>query len=982
MKSPMRVLRALVPLLLFAPLPTSAQQAAPVLAPAPAADDALPPQRYAKPNDPWLFRGTDIPVDKDWLFGEMPNGVRYAVRHNGVPPGQVSIRIRIDAGSLYEKPSEQGFAHLIEHLTFRESKYLGNAQAIPTWQRLGASFGTDTNAQTTPTQTVYQLDLPAVTKANLNESMKLLTGMIEAPALSYANLRTEVPIVLAERRERLGADERVEAATRETMFAGHLLAERPPIGTVKTLEEATPQAVRAFHDRWYRPENTVVVVVGDYDPQYLASLVEKWWGDWAMPGKPTPAPDFGAPQPPQGADPANPVGETRVVVEPSQPRGFNYAYLRPYHQVVDNLEYNRGNLIDSIALAVINRRLEARARHGGAYLFANVNNQNISRSAAGTFVSFAPLSSDWHAALRDVRGVIADALAKPPTQAEIDREVAELDVVFANQVQQTTIQAGSQLADDLVNAVDIGEAIGSPELFLQVFRSMKSRFNPKEVFAHTRKLFQGTVIRAVYLTPQAGEADAGTIAAALREKPKSDASGRATGRPVNFASLPPIGTPHEPVSRKPLGLSVDVNPIEEIAYANGVKAQVWNSGNEPGRVTVRVRFGSGSRGFAGTDAVYARLGQMALVSAGEDGLDQDALDRISTGRKMGFDFNIKDAVFTFEAQTRQEDLADQLYLFAAKLAIPRWDAGPILRAKATAKLAYNSYGSTPATVLQRDMEWLLNDRDPRFATPTPAQLDKATVEGFRRVWAPLLKQGPIEVDVFGDLDPDKAVAALNRTFGALPPREPIPPEVLARQVKFPAPNAQPVVLLHSGEPDQAAAVIAWPTGGGSAVLPESRKLEVLADVFSNRLLDAMREKAGASYSPQVSSDRPTDMATGGRFVAMAQLPPDLVPDFFTAADKIASDLAATGPSADELGRATEPLRQLLLRLETGHTFWLNQLEGATTDPNKVRMLPSLMRDYTQVTPDEMRALAAKYLQPGQAYRIEVLPEKKAGGTAH
>jgi zinc protease len=977
---PTRALRALVPLLLFAPVPSAAQQAAPAPLSVPATDEALPPPRYAKPNDPWIFRGTDIPVDKAWLFGELPNGVRYAVRHNGVPPGQVSIRVRIDAGSLYEKPSEQGFAHLIEHLTFRQSKYLGNAEAIPFFQRLGLALGSDTNAQTTPTQTVYQLDLPAVTKANLNDTMKLLTGMIEAPTLSEANLRTEVPIVLAERRERLGADARVEEATRQTMFAGQPLAERPPIGTVETLEAATPQSVRAFHDRWYRPENTVVVVVGDYDPQYLAALVEKWWGDWHMPGKPTPAPDFGAPHAPAGADASNPVGETRVVVEPSQPRGFNYAYLRPYHQVIDNLEYNRGNLIDSIALAVINRRLETRARHGGAYLFANVDNQNISRSATGTFVSFAPLNADWKSALRDVRGVIADALAKPPTQAEIDREFAELDVVFANQVQQTTIQAGSQLADDLVNAVDIRESIGSPELFLQVYRNMKSRFNPREVFAHTQKLFKGTVIRAVYLTPKAGEADAASIAAALRQKPKPDASGRGSGKPVNFAGLAPIGPPHAPISRKPLGLNVDANPIEELVYANGVKAQVWNSGNEPGRVTVRVRFGAGSRAFTGQTAVYARLGEMALVSAGEDGLDQDALDRISTGRKMGFDFDIKDAVFTFDAQTRQEDLADQLYLFAAKLAVPRWDAGPIERAKATAKLAYNSYGATPASVLQRDMEWLLSDRDPRYATPTPEVLDTVTPEGFRQVWEPLLKQGPVEVDVFGDFDPEAAVAALNRTFGALPARLPIPPDVLTRGIKFPAPNAEPVVLHHSGEADQAAAVIAWPTGGGYGVLPENRKLEVLAEVFSNRLLDAMREKAGASYSPQVNSNRPVDMTSGGRFLAEAQLPPAVVPDFFAAADKIAADLATTGPTPDELARATEPLRQLLLRLETGHTFWLNQLEGATTDPNRVTMLPSLMRDYTQVTPDEMRALAARYLVPGKAYRIEVLPQEK-GDTA-
>ena len=172
-------------------------------------------------------------------------------------------------------------------------------------------------------------------------------------------------------------------------------------------------------------------------------------------------------------------------------------------------------------------------------------------------------------------------------------------------------------------------------------------------------------------------------------------------------------------------------------------------------------------------------------------------------------------------------------------------------------------------------------------------------------------------------------------------------------------------------------MVAWPTGGGSARLPESRKLELLGDVFQNRLLDAMREKAGASYSPQVQATWPLDMPSGGRFVALTQLPPALVPEFFAAADKIAADLAATGPTVDELARATEPLRQLLNRLETGHTFWLNQVEGATTDPNRVTQLPSIMNDYTQSSPAEMQALAAKYLQPSKAFRIEVLPEKSA-----
>ena len=43
----------------------------------------------ASPKTPWLYRGSDIPQDKEWIFGELPNGVRYAVRKNGVPPVEV-----------------------------------------------------------------------------------------------------------------------------------------------------------------------------------------------------------------------------------------------------------------------------------------------------------------------------------------------------------------------------------------------------------------------------------------------------------------------------------------------------------------------------------------------------------------------------------------------------------------------------------------------------------------------------------------------------------------------------------------------------------------------------------------------------------------------------------------------------------------------------------------------------------------------------
>lgn len=970
--------RTLVVLLAPAVLlqPVLAQQATtPRPAAAAPAEAPIPtPRALQSKEEAWLYRGSDVPVDEQWLFGQMKNGLRYAVRRNGVPPRQVAIRVRIDAGSMYETDSEQGYAHLLEHMLFRESKYLGQAEAISAWQRLGATFGSDANAETSPTHTVYKLDIPNIDRAKLSESFKLLSGMIREPVINDSNVAAERPIVLAEKRERGGAGERMADLTRKTFFAGQRLAVRNPIGTDETLKAASGKAVKAFYDRWYRPENTVIVVAGDADPMVLAGLVEQWFGDWKGTGKPGVAPGFGDPVAPAGAPipsgPAAPIGELAVGFETDLPRSLTYAVMRPWRPVNDTIAYNEGLLIDAVAQAIINRRLESRARGGGSFLYAQVQQDDVSRSTDATFVTFAPLTGDWQAALADVRAVIADALANPPTQEEIDREVAEFDVVFANQVEQESVQAGPTLADNLVNAVDIRETVAAPDVVLGVFRGMKGRLNPKEVLARTQALFEGTVTRAVYVTPTAGEADVPALRMALTKEAVVDGSVRLAAQSISFADLPPVGAAGTVAAARPIG----VLEVEQIEFANGVKALLWANDAEPGRVTVRVRFGAGHRAFDKDNAVYAQLGEAALVGSGIGELGQNEIDRLATGRKLGFDFGIDDAVFTLTAQTRSEDVNDQLYLFAAKLGMPRWDKDPVLRAKAAAELAYKTYSTSPGGVLNRDLEYLVTGGEQRFATPDPAALAAATPEGFRQAWEPLLKQGPVEVLVFGEFDKAAVAEQLRLTFGALAPREPIPSKIAARVPGFAPAADKPAVVTHRGDANQAAAVVAWPSGGGVASLRESRQLEILTQLFNNRLLDALRERAGASYSPQVFSSWPTDLASGGRITALAQLEPEFVPVFFAEADRIAKDLAANPPTADELARVTEPLAQMIRRASTGNQFWLYNLEGATSDPQRVALLRTLLADYSQTSPQAMQLLADRYFAKSAPFRLAVIPE--------
>ncbi|MEO0033575.1 MAG: hypothetical protein RIS94_3333, partial [Pseudomonadota bacterium] len=755
---------------------------------------------------PWLYVGSDVPHDPAWTFGVLPNGLRYAVRHNGVPPGQVSIRILVDAGSLYETDAQRGYAHLIEHLSFRDSKYLKAGEAIPTWQRLGATFGSDTNAETSATQTVYKLDLPDATAPKLDETFKLLSGMITAPIFTPVGVKTEVPIVLAEMRERTGPQARVVDATRSLFFAGQPLASRSPIGTVDTLNAATADSIKAFHDKWYRPDNAVIVVAGDADPQTLVAEIKQWFGGWKGAGKKPPQPDFGTPVAPAGADPKNPVGEAAVLVEPDLPRVFNYAILRPWHKVNDTIVYNQGLMIDRLGLALINRRLETRARGNASFLAASVEQQRISRSADATVVTITPLGNDWKGAVRDVRAVIADALATPPSPEEIAREVAEFDVAFKVPVETQETLAGSKLADDITDAVDIRETVANPDTVYGIFKKSTPLFTPQAVFQHTQGLFKGAVIRPVLITPTASDGTEADVRAALTAPVDAASGSRIAASTLKFADLPPVGQPGALKDAEQAGLL----GIERVELANGVKALLWSNAAEPGRIIVRVRFGGGYSVIDPKDAVYGPLGQTALMDAGIGALSRDDLDRLATGRKLSLDFDIDDTAFRMSADTRPADLEDQLYLFAAKLATPRWDANPVLRARAAARLQYESTNASPISVLQRDLPWLMKDGDPRYATPNPAELEKASPEGFRRVWEPLLRQGPVEVDLFGDFKREDAIAALEKTFGALPARDPLPATGFAPHI--PAHNDAPLVLTHHGDANTAAALVAWPTG--------------------------------------------------------------------------------------------------------------------------------------------------------------------------
>ena len=919
------------------------------------ADDAVP----------WLYENSDIPVDTTWTFGELDNGLRYAVKHNGVPPDQVSIRLRMDVGSLMEEDNEQGFAHFMEHLTFRGSTHVPDGEAKRVWQRLGATFGSDSNAETTPTQTVYKLDLPNASTASLDESLKILSGMVRSPGLSATAVNAERPVVLAELRERAGPQTKVQNATRELFFAGQRLANRAPIGTPETLSGATPKMLKQFHKRWYRPENTVIVIAGDGDPALFVKLLNEYFSKWQVDGEAGVTPDFGEPQ--------DLAEVSQVLIEPTLPRFISMIIARPWEQVADTIVYNQQILIDLLALQMINRRLEAGGRAGGSYLQAAVGQDDVSRSVDGTFVNIVPLGEDWEAALNDVRAVISDATTVAPSEQDIARELAEFDAALAIGVESYQTEAARKQADNIINAVDIHETVATPQVALDVFRAMRDLYTPERLLESTRKLFSGVTSRVLLSSPVAVENGQAKLAAALTRPVDATSNVRVAQSDIGFESLKAIGKKGAIKTSRPIG-NFD---MEQLELANGVRVLLFPNTAERNKIMVNARFGHGYSGLPSDQETFAWSGALALMASGVGDLGQEELDKITTGRRIGLGFEIDDDAYEITADTRPSDLEDQLHLIAAKLAFPRWDPAPVMRSKAAALIGYDSFSASPQAVLERDLEWLLRGKDPRWKTPDKADFNQLTAENFKQFWEPILASGPVELMLFGDFDRDQAVESILKTFGALKRRDARPASAEAVSPQFPEPTDGPVTLVHKGDKERAAAMVAWPTGGGLANVRESRRLEVLTAIFNDRLFEILRSQQGASYSPQVVNSWPVDFQSGGYIGAQSQLTPDNIDRFYKVVEMIAKDLREKPISADELQRVVEPLRQLISRASSGNSFWMSQLEGATFNPQKFVALQSLLSDYTVITPEEVQALAIKYFDEKKEWKLAVLPESES-----
>lgn len=907
---------------------------------------------------------SDLLPDPAVRYGKLSNGMTFMIARNTTPPGRATARLRIAAGSMMESDRQRGLAHFLEHIAFKGSKNVPEDEMIRILERHGLAFGADTNAYTTFGETAYLLEIPKVTDETVDTVLFLLREVAGNLTIAPEAIERERGVILGEERVRNTPQTAMGEYLVKKMFAGQKLPDRIPIGTIPVIKTAQRAEFVDFYNAFYRPELATLVVAGDIDPDAIEAKIKAQFGDWkSADAGPIRQTDFGAY--------ANKGLQADTYTGPGLPDSIALSWTRPVDMHYQTVAKVQDDLVSGIALGIVNERLGRLNLRGKArFISASVSRSATANAGESVSLGIVPKPGQDKEAYTQAYTVLRQFVLHGPSQVELDRALANMEVRYKAAVKSEETRGTGGLAGSMLGSIGAGSVVTSASQDYELLRAAR----PKLTLAAVAKAAKGLLDGDGPFLWHSGEDLKGLDKAALLagyeavQNARIDAPVSEAVKPWPYADF--AGTAFPVTSRR----EVPGAGATELTYGNGVRAIIKRTTFAKNSVSVHVRFAGGLTSVSpAEEAPVFAARNIGLIAGGLGKLDGIEINESLAGKNLGINFGIGEDASVMSGGAEPSDLPVLMQLMMAYTTDAAYRPQPFSQFKQSYKQNYNLTPTTPNGALNLRLDALLHSNDPRFVTPTPEEVDKVSLEKARVVVERQLKESPIEITIVGDVSEKDVEAEIARTFAKLPTRaaEPFNPAG-AGAVRFPT-ESLTQSLTHEGRADQSMGYIAWPTTDAYADLKDTAAMRLLGSVIELRLIAQARQEKALTYSPKAGTFMSETFKGYGYISARAEVRPEKLQEFFSLVGAIAEDLKTKPVSADEILRARQPILDSLSNADKNNGYWIGALSGYSSYPRRFEFLQARKDLYAAVTPADLQRLAAKYLVDARALKIQVAP---------
>ena len=913
----------------------------------------------------WPQASGDIAADKGATFGNLDNGLRYVIYPNSEPPKRVSLRLHIAAGSLMEADAQRGLAHFLEHMVFNGSKHYTGKELVPEMQRRGIGFGAHVNAFTSFDETVYMLDLPDLAEDTLKLGFTVMRDFGDGALLQAAEIDRERGVILSEKISRDTVNERLMEQQFNALLPGSLVAKRFPIGLEEVIKTAPRERFSDFYNRYYTPSRMTFVVVGDVNPVAMSKQIEGAFSSMVNPAEAGGEPDLGPIQVPEGL-----VTEVFADKEVSA-TNLSLTLVRPYQKKLDSVASRNSDLPLDMANAMLSRRFERLAQKENSPIAGGsaANEEAFKYAEIGT-VGVVAADDRWQEAVPVLEQEFRRALEHGFTAAELTEAKANILNVYEQAVKQQATRKSEGIAMALVKSINNDEVFSTPQTDLEIVRKGLDGIDAAKCHAALRKFWEAPGMHLILTNKDKPDNAEKNLAALYQESTGVPVLAPAAGTSQKFAYTS-FGKPGVVSSRKEV---VDLG-VTQLVLSNNIRINLKPTDFEKGRILMLARIGSGQLSEPAGKPMLETFATAVFEGGGLGKHSVDELQQILAGRNVGATLGIGEDAFTLGGSTTPADFSLQVRLMCACLTDPGYRKEGLWQFQKAIPTIYQQLNHTPAGPGQQLQGWL-HGGDSRYMPAPMERLAAYTLDDAKKWLTPELTKGYLELSIVGDFQVEAVLPELLATFGALAKRDRTKPELVeARRLVFPNAPAEKSFTYESKIP-QAVATAIWKTKGLRNNQKDFRRFNILAGIYQERLRVEIRQKLGASYSPDAVAAGSEALDDFGYILGRSVGKAADVPLLLRTMRDLADELAAKGATADELDRALKPTLSMLKQSLRDNKYWLNTaLSQCQIDPKRLDLVRERDADYASITVREINALAKKYLGGENALLIGIKPKE-------
>ena len=864
-----------------------------------------------------------LPNDPAVRVGHLENGLTYYIRHNELPAQRAEFYLATNVGAIQETPDQDGLAHFLEHMCFNGTAHFPDKGILDYLRSIGAEFGANINASTGFEETQYMLNnIPVARESVVDTCLMILCDYAHFVNNDPVEIDKERGVIIEERRQRRNAQWRTMERALPYYFKGTKMERCTLIGLQESLETFKPESLHNFYETWYHPDMQAVIVVGDVDVDRTEAKIREIFSVIPKCENPQPKehlslPDHAEPYVGVLTDPETTTPSIEMIWHSeATPEALNATMVGQMEDILKTLV----DLVMSERFADIVSNPDSPFL-GGSFGFSSLIYEDIDAVVGQIGLKEDNILGGLKAFYTELERMKRFGFGED----EVNRAKTQIVTAMENAVKKADSRRNSEFISPLISNFFDNEPFMEPKAELELVNQILAQINAQVLSMVAAGIMTDENFVMVYSGPEKEGIATPTeeqLLAAIAE--------------VKASEIAPLES--EEIASEFLNSSLlkgakskkaknTLYGAKEWMLSNGVKVVFLQTDYKKDQILFDFYKDGGSSLVPDADIASFDSNIVALFkrNSGVAGFSGTQLSKMLTGKTVSLNpyFNTLD--HGIEGQANQKDLETALQLLYLLYTDPRFDQDEYDNGINQLKAILPNLMGQPNYKLDQEFNKVLYNDSPRHQTISLETVEAANLETLEKYYRMLFNDAAGSTFVVvGDVDIDTIKPLVEKYIGSIPKGKKALKWV-DNGDRMPRGRIEDIINVDMQTPMSTVEQVY------SAYLPYTAErkaaLDAIAYVLDVRYTNTLREDEGGTYGASAVasfSRRPEERV---RINVEFAAKPSLCDKLRGLAIEGILNLAANGPTDEEVNQAVQNLKKKLPERRQNNSYWQSALES-------------------------------------------------------